>query len=53
MTALHTLGILSTIFMRNVFPTVLKEHSVTLLLGQIAPTQAGGIFCVIVRLKNK
>ena len=25
MTALHTLGILSTSFMRNAFPTVLKE----------------------------
>ena len=93
MTALHTLGILSTSFPRNAFPTVLKEfphmlrtcwllflhsavqlipnhlnwdeigwlwrpghlmqHSITLLLGQIALTQPGGMFRVIVLLKNK
>ena len=83
MTALHTLGILSTSFTWNVFPTVLKEfphmlstcwllflqsavqlisnhlnwvevgwlwrpghlmpYSITLLLGQIALTQPGGV----------
>ena len=84
MTALHTLGILSTSFTWNAFPTVLKEfshmlsicwllflhstvqqipnhlnwvevgwlwrpghlmqHSITILLGQIALTQSGGVF---------
>ena len=84
MIALHTLGILSTNFMRNAFQTVLKEfphmlstcwllflhsavhhipnhlnwvevrwlwrpghltqQSITLLLGQIALTQPGGVF---------
>jgi hypothetical protein len=29
------------------------EHSVTLLLSQIALTQPGGVFWVIVLLKNK
>ena len=78
MTALHNLGILSTSFTWNAFPTVLKEfphmlstfwliflnsavqlipnhlkrlwrpghlmqHSITLLLGQIALTQPGGV----------
>ena len=67
MTALHTIGILSTNFTWNAFPTVLKEfqlipnhfnwvevgwlwrpgplmqHSITLLLGQIALTQPGGV----------
>jgi hypothetical protein len=85
MTALHTLGILSTSFTWNAFPTVLKEfphmlstcwllflhsavqlianhlnwvedrllwrpghvlqHSITLLLGQIALTQPGSVLC--------
>ena len=90
MTALHTLGILSTSFMRNAFPTVLKEfphaehllaaffhsvvqlirnhliwvevgwlwrlghlmqHSITLLLGQIA-LHSLEVCWVIVLLKN-
>ena len=94
LTALHTLGIFSTHFTWNPFPTVWKEsphllstcwllflhsavqlipnhlnwvevvrlwrtghlmqHSITLLLGQIALTQPGGVLGqVIVLLKNK